>query len=506
MPEILPENLDYTDRDIDAIITRMNNLLAGVFPDWTDFTASNFGNILKELFAFVGDILGFYQDNQAKEAFLSDVELRENALKLAKMLGFTVPGASAATTDVLFSLDAVPTNDVILEAGTPVKTKDVENPVTFQLLAPLTIPAGTDPPQAFATVENAEPFEDEFQSTGLKDQEFTLSGVPYLDNSLILVAANGDYTQVDNFLSSAPLDRHFTITVDEDDRATIRFPDGVNGQIPVGLITAQGKTGGGSAGNVEANTITRIDGAFTDVLGGGVSVSVNNPEKASGGEDRMSVAAIKQQAPASVRVSDRTVSLEDYQIGAEAVVGVARALMLTSDQASGIPENRGFLYVVPVGGGLPTQVLKDQVLEAVTVTKPNTVTFKVTVEDPIYLLLDINVTVFRQSGTEESTVGDAIRASLANFFRIQNDDQTPNTDIGFGFSGTQADGTPASEIPLMGKLLADIIANTPGVRKVGDRDQDFTINGSHSDAPLELFEFPQLGNVVITDGDSGNVI
>lgn len=503
---ILPENLDYTDKDFDSIVNRLNNLLGQAFPDWTDFQAANFGNTLKELFAYVMDVLTFYQDNQAKESRLASVELRQNAIAIAKSLGFIPSGATAATTEVTISLDAVPTNDVTIDDTQIVRTKDIDTPVSFQLLSSLTIPAGSDPPQGVVTVENSDNYDEEFQSTGLNDQEFVLSGVPFLDESLTVLAANGAYTVVENFYNSGSVDRHVTVRVDEDDRATIRFGDGNNGSIPVGLISVVYKTGGGQVGNVEANTITEIPGTFTDVLGGPVRVFVNNNEKASGGTERLTVEAIKLQAPQSVRVSDRTVALEDYTIGAEAVAGVARALMLTSDQAGGIPENRGFLYVIPEGGGVPTQTLKDQVLDAVTVIKPNTVTFKVEVKDPIYAVINIAATIYMSAGADPANTAATVRENLETFFQITNQDQTPNQNIGFGFSGKQADGTPAREIPLVGDVVAKIITGNTGVRKIGDRAQDFTINGSHADAPLELFEFPVLGTVSLTNGDTGEVL
>jgi hypothetical protein len=504
---ILPQNLDYTDKDFDSIRARVNNLIDTVFPDWTDKQRSNFGNVLLDSFAYVGDILAFYQDNQAKESRLTDVELRTNALKLADQLGFDPSGATAATAEVLVRLAAVPTNDVVFPDETTVRTADVSDPVEFQFLGSLTIPAATDPPEAFVTVENSSNFDEEFQSDGLADQKFTLSGTPFLDGSLVIFAQNGEYTVVDNFLDSSSTDRDVTVEADENDRATITFGDGTNnGAIPVGLISVSYKTGGGTVGNVEANTITRIPGSFTDVLGGSVDVAVNNPVKASGGSERMNVEEIKLRAPQSVRVSDRTVALEDYQIGAEAVPGVARALMLTSDQTSGIPENRGFLYVIPDGGGIPSQALKDAVLEAVTVTKPNTITFKVEVKDPIYTTIDIGATVYKSSGASADVAAESVRSNLTKFFQITNDDGTPNENIGFGFSGKQADGSPAREISLIGPVLTGIIEDNLGVRKIGDRDQDYTINGSHEDATLELFEFPILGTVTLLDGDTGESI
>ena len=63
--------------------------------------------------------------------------------------------------------------------------------------------------------------------------------------------------------------------------------------------------------------------------------------------------------------------------------------MLTSDEVAAIDENSGRLTVVPVGGGAPSQLLKDAALEMVTTTYPHTTTFRVEVVDPEYLTVDV---------------------------------------------------------------------------------------------------------------------
>lgn len=501
---ILPANLDYTDKDFDSIRARLISLLGSVFTDWTDHEVASFGNILLESFAWVADVLLFYQDNQAEESFLPYVKLRRNALALAQQLGYEPNGASAATAEELFTLSTVPVNDVTFPAGTVVKTREIGNVIEFQLLSDLTIPAMTDPPQAFGTVENSSNVQDVFASSILPNQEFELTGVPYLDGSSNVVASNGAYTEVDNFLSSTSTDRHYTISVDENDRASMRFGNGVNGEVPTGTITNDYKTGGGASGKVEENTITQIVGSFTDSLGNPVSVVVNNPEAASGGSDRETVAQIRQNAPASLRVLNRTVAKEDYEIGAEAVPGVARALILTSDQAGGIPENRGFLYVVPDGGGTPSQALKDAVIAAVTVTKPNTITFRVTAEDPNYLEVDVYVVAYFNEGYTPANGAAEIRSVLEDYFEITLPDGTKNPTVDWGFNLKDVDGNPAGEIPMDDLLYT--VKNASSVRKVSDQPNGFTLNGEHADLDIALFEFPVLGTVTVVDGDTGQQV
>jgi len=85
---LLAQATEYTDKDFDSLRLRLQSLVGSVFPDWTDFNVANFGNILLEMYAFVGDVLTFYQDNQARESRLLTATQRKNLIGLTKLLGF----------------------------------------------------------------------------------------------------------------------------------------------------------------------------------------------------------------------------------------------------------------------------------------------------------------------------------------------------------------------------------------------------------------------------------
>ncbi|MCI0636598.1 MAG: t4-like baseplate wedge, partial [Actinobacteria bacterium] len=332
---------DYTDKDFDSLRLRLQNLVRSVFPEWTDFNVASFGNLLLELYAFVGDVLGFYQDNQARESRIATATQRKNLIALTKLLGFRPAGARAATADLLFRLTAPPAAPVTVLKGTHVRTASVTEPLVFQLLGDVLIAAGADPPEATGTVEHSEMQEELFAATGLPNQDVVLPATPFLDGSAEVTAGNGAYTEVQNFLGSTATDRHVVVVIDQSDRATLRFGSGVNGAVPSGTITVRYKTGGGARGNVEAGALSKIDGTFTDDGGAPVTVSVANSQPASGGTDRQTIAQIKALAPESIRVLNRTVSREDFEINARRLPEVARALMLTSNEDGGIAENTG---------------------------------------------------------------------------------------------------------------------------------------------------------------------
>jgi predicted phage baseplate assembly protein len=381
----------------------------------------------------------------------------------------------------------------------------VTSPIRFQTLADLTIPALTSPPKGTVAVENSTSYLETVAASGRPNQQFTLTRAPYIDDSAVISAGNGGYTEVSSFLSSGPTDRHFTVAVDQLGKATIRFGNGVNGELPTGTITAVYKTGGGAAGNVEANKITKPIGTFEDVLGNRVVVTSTNLAAAADGADRTSMGMIKLLAPESVRVAGRTVAKEDYEINARRVTGVARALMLTSNETVSVGENMGKLFVIPLGGGTPSSVLKAAVLAMVTDPQPDgyphTLTFHVDVLDPVYEDVDVQAVVYLAKGANAATVKAAIESNLETWFQVSNDDGTPNENVDFGANILDVNGDPDPKIAWSD--IFNVVRDTTGVRKIDPGIGGFLLNGARLDVTVGLWSFPRLGTVTLINGDTG---
>jgi hypothetical protein len=238
-----------------------------------------------------------------------------------------------------------------------------------------------------------------------------------------------------------------------------------------------------------------------------VQISVTNPAPASGGADRQTVASAKLLAPQSLRALTRTVAREDFEINARRLAGVARALMLTSNEDPTIAENTGILYVIPEAqapGAMPTPALKNLVLRQVTEVYPCTLTFQVSVQDPVYKTIDVAARVFLKQGFAGSDVRDRVRANLAAYFRVNEPDGTPNPLVDFGFNIKDADGNAVGEITWSD--LFNVIRDTPGVRKMGDSRLDLTLNGLPADVRLNVREFPVLRTVTLVNGDTGELL
>jgi hypothetical protein len=503
---VLPSSIDYTDKDFDALRARLVALVGSVFPEWSDFSVASFGTVLLEMYAFVGDVLGFYLDGQARESRLSTATQRRNVIALARMLGYRLHGAQAATAVLSFRLGKPPAADVVLPAGAVIRTQEVTEPVRFQLLADVTIPAGASPPVATGLAEHSKTRTQLFDSAGLAFLDVVLDFTPYLDGSVTVTAGNGAFTEVDSLLGSGPNDLHFMVLVDQNDRATLRFGSGSSGAPPTGTLSVTYKTGGGAAGNVDAGRLVVLDGTFADAFGKAVQISVTNDAPAGGGAERETIASAQLLAPASLRALTRTVAREDFEIHAREVPGVARALMLTSNEDPGIEENTGILYVIPTGGGLPTPALKNKVLRQVTEVYPCTLTFLVSVQAPLYRRIDVEARVYPVSSDPKSRIAvrERVKANLAAMFALNLPDSTPNPAIDFGFNMKGEDGVPAAEIAWSD--VFDVIRDTVGVRKVGAHQGDLKLCGLPADVRLRVAEFPVLGQVTLLDGDAGGVL
>ena len=496
-------NVDYTDKDFDSLRARLFALIRSVFPEWTDENVANFGNILVELYAHVGDVLTFYLDNLGRESRVTTATQRRSLIGLSKLVGFRPATAAAATVNLTLSIPAPVAGNVLIPAGDFFSTGDAVAGVRFQLLTPATILAGQT--SVVATAENSSTAQDLVASSGLALQEFVLAQSGYLDGSALVVFADGTYSEVASFVNSGPTDKHFVVVVDQNDIAHVRFGNGTNGKVPVGSGSVTYKTGGGALGNVEKNSITKVESSYTDTFATAVVLSSKNLSRASGGIDRMSNARIRELAPESVRAPINSIARDDFVTNARKVAGVARALMLTSNQDPAIAENTGILYVVPQGGGAPSGALKAAVLNQVTVVFPPPLTFKVSVADPLYKAVDVYAIVFRRQGVTGAEVRLRILAALAAFFAVSNPDGTSNTDVAFG--GDVVDASGATNPGVAWSDVFDAVRDVSGVRKIGATPGGgFLLNGLLSDVVLASQEFPKLGNVTLIDGDTGGVL
>lgn len=501
---VLPLNDDHTARDFLALRERYRRDARSVFPGWTEFDEAKFDTILMDHLCGIGDKLDVYGAARRREGFLALCVERPSAIRLTRVLGYTMRGATAALVDLEFTLSKAYAGDVTFPAGSIVSSESATDPVRVQLLDDLTILAGNL--SGTVSAENSTtPSPDYFQSDGAADQEFTLSQTPYLE-IVSVEAVNGTYGPAsnNNFLDSLPTDRHYVVLVSAENRATIRTGDGRNGQPPSeGQVAITYKVGGGGI-VIDPNTLKVARSSVQDSLGNPVVFTVTNPLASTAGLPAETIEEARLNAPASLRVGERSVAREDYEINARRISGVARALMLTSDQYAPIAENSGQLHTVALGAqtstgyygpATPTTTQLEQIKATILTDYPPTATFDFDVLAATFKTINIASSVWLESGTNPATVDAAIRLRFAEFFAVSNPDGTP-TETEFGYNVKDELGDPE---PLVswGDLFA-VVKNTPGVRRV---DED---GFSPADAvTLLVYEWPRLGTITLLNARTG---
>lgn len=91
--------VNYLSRDYASIRQDLINYLRAFFPEqWQDFNVTSPGMALLELNAYVGDLLSFVADKKFNELFLDGISERKSAYRLAKTLGYQIPGVRPAIT------------------------------------------------------------------------------------------------------------------------------------------------------------------------------------------------------------------------------------------------------------------------------------------------------------------------------------------------------------------------------------------------------------------------
>ena len=97
MPKTRPP-VSYTSRDFETIKKELVNYTKTYYPEtYKDFNDSSFGALMIDMVAYVGDMLSYYLDYQTNESFLETALQQNNVLKVAKQMGYKLPGYPASS-------------------------------------------------------------------------------------------------------------------------------------------------------------------------------------------------------------------------------------------------------------------------------------------------------------------------------------------------------------------------------------------------------------------------
>lgn len=442
------QDIDYIQKDfsstVDAIIAFANvNYGPGTSANrlWTDFNADSFSRNWLEIVAFVADVFFFYFDNQATQTYLQTATLQSAVQNIAKQFGFTPASATSASGPANFTV----TGPGTISRGFRVASSNGEDfYLTNDVVA---ISSGTVTGNVLQGIIVTQ----QFTAQGLQNETFDLQGpnvvvdstnLNPLDISPQLTVNGNDYDLVSTTIHNNGTDtaaitdslgniiggggRVYTLGTNPDGTPFITFGDGIFGRkLNAGeLITVTYRTGGGSAGNIDKQTLN------TTVDTNPIVSSVSNSVDFSGGADAQTIAQLAQLIPASLRTLDRAVAAQDY---ADILVAnfsqVFAASAETNTTQPGIDLN---IYVVPQGNGI-TSIVDNTVLKNTLssfIDRRKMVTTQFQILDAFGVNTLISMQVFISDTASKTTVTAAIQTALQNFFSLTTGG-TSGSGIGF---------------------------------------------------------------------------
>jgi hypothetical protein len=458
--------IDYSARDYSSFRQELLSLIPAKLPEWTDRSEADFGVVLIELFSYMADILSYYQDRIANEAFLATAQERRSVIQHLRLIGYEMAPAApaAAALSIIVGNDQnqlleIRPGDQFSSPSTPSRAS-----VTFEYTGdkPLLIDLSTLPLNS-ATNPDGSPMPNFKEAAGVlqvtqgrtvvnevvgvsdgtPNQNFQLARPSVIRDSIQIVMATtpttSPWNQRQNLIFSQPAytplqlaalqqqgriastlafsrspDPDFAVQTDENDVTTVLFGDGQYGQIPpVGVqILASYRAGGGAIGNVGSGQITNIvKSAQPQLLG----AKIVNRDPASGGADRESTGQAIKFAPTVFSSMQRAVTADDYVAQALLFPGVSKA------RAQATNWNFIKLYIAPTGDGeLPTDTLKSDLLAYFE--DKRMLTTVIQVENPDYVDIQVYGTFGARPYFRVSDVQSSIADALAALFDFDNAD------------------------------------------------------------------------------------
>lgn len=430
--------IDYMARDYASFRNALIGLIPAKVPEWTDRSEADFGIVLIELFSYMADIISYYQDRIANEAFLSTAQERRSVIEHLNLIGYEMQGAAPASArlSIIVSNDRnsiveIRPGDQFSTSTTPARAS-----VTFEYVdsKPLLIDLsklaldsakkddgvttlkGFKEAVAAIPVKEGKTIVNEVIGTsdGTPDQSYALASPDVLRDSIQIVTDTNPpgppWVLQKKLIFSAPAyspdqlaallqqgrigstlafsrnpDRDYAISTDENEVTTILFGDGQYGEIPpVGAnILATYRVGGGAIGNVGAGQITTVGNSpQLQILG----ANVTNRVAASGGAERETIDQAVKFAPTVFSSMQRAVTAEDYASQALLFPGVSKA------RAASANWNFINLYIAPTGyGELPSDILKSDLLTYFEDRRM--LTTLIQIQDPSYVRIEVSAQI-----------------------------------------------------------------------------------------------------------------
>ena len=387
----IPSQIDYTSRDFTTLTKSMLEYAGQAMPNWNTASEGDFGVMMVELMAYMGDILSYYGDRITQEAYLPTATQRLSLLNIATTLGYVPGGSVPASGTVTFVTDSTgPAVTVprLTQVTTSVTPSGQSAPPIFETQNDIVVQGNGGTASVQVIEGTTETMVQIGASNGAAGQAMSIPQLGVYKGSVTVfvesATAPAEWTQIDFMIDALADDSVFAISVDQNGGTYVVFGDGQNGMIPgIGLtVWASYRVGAGAAGNLPSGSVSAvsqtIQGVDIDFLSDGLTP---NTSAMGGGADAESNDSIRQNTSLAFRTQFRAISPKDYTDLAYNVPGVLMANAVFGNA------NSVTLYILGPNYAEPGPVLVDSILDYYSDKAAGGVS--ITVADPDIILVDI---------------------------------------------------------------------------------------------------------------------
>lgn len=321
-PWLNPYQRSYEDIK-NGILRRVQKTVPGM----TDISEGNIFVLIISAFAAIAEVLHYYIDNMAREAFFPTARRFSSLMKHSKLVDYHIKSAVAPTVDVIlyrtgeepFGMEfEVPENTAFTSAdGKPwYSTKRVVSEVdAYSIKVPL--------------IQREYAGEVDLGTIASVNQEIYLPEPPsnrrYVEGSMVLYINGTPWTLVDTFAYSNAIDRVYKVEIDSNLKPRIIFGDGTFGMKPTlnSTVKATYYYTYGESGNISKGSFNTVPQVLQNK--GIEDLAISQPQDAAGGSNYENFSMLKQHVPLSIKTLGVAVTREDFEALAMLQPGVNKA-------------------------------------------------------------------------------------------------------------------------------------------------------------------------------------
>lgn len=408
-------------RSYDSIRAKLISSLRERIPEITDFSEGNIFIILLSIYAAVAEVLHYYIDNMAREAFLPTARRYSSVYNHAKLVDYHIKCAVPSTVDIILYRDTPATSDIVI----PLSTFRSTDGKPWQSTKEVVLVKGSYSVKVpLAQIETTS-VSQTLQYTSQNPSVSLYSNNDnrrYAEGSMVL-SVNGElWTLVDTFAYSGPNDKVFKVEPDATLTPIILFGDDKFGKKPPtnSTLSASFKLTYGSAGNIPSGSFIEVPPSIRTIDSG---LKISSPYAANGGSDYEDFDALKSHIPLSIKSLGVAITKDDYESITKLVPGVNKAYVnyrcgkyievyITPDNPNNDPDDKGW--------GQASEALLDNVKN--TLNKSKVITTNVLVGSTHAARIYIDAEITGKKSYNAKDISDQVKASLLEAYNYNTSD------------------------------------------------------------------------------------